>query len=134
MDVDYNDMDEGIRDLVKALNEAGFETIDSGDGRSKFLDPNWDATRCPTMACPHVILKQSASLSNAIETAQAVDRWAESVVGVATIGDLALDVEVAHDEDKPEGPFFVALIGPDTEFAEVAEAALDEFMERNEVG
>lgn len=31
------DLDPGIRDLVIALNAAGFETTDSGDGKSKFV-------------------------------------------------------------------------------------------------
>lgn len=31
------DLDPGVRDLVIALNAAGFETTDSGDGKSKFV-------------------------------------------------------------------------------------------------
>jgi hypothetical protein len=33
--VDYRYLDPGIRDIVRRLNEAGFETTDSGDGVSK---------------------------------------------------------------------------------------------------
>lgn len=133
MSVDYGDIDPGIRGVAKALNEAGFETTDSGDGRSKFLDPKWDATRCPTMACPHVILKQSADFAEAGEVADNVVEWADSGAGVAAIGGLALEVTIMGSESEG-GPCFVALMGPETEFAEVAEAALDEYMKRNEVG
>lgn len=31
-DIDYNDLDPGIRDTVRLLRTAGFETTDSGDG------------------------------------------------------------------------------------------------------
>lgn len=30
--MDFDDIDEGIRDLVILLNECGYETTDSGDG------------------------------------------------------------------------------------------------------
>jgi hypothetical protein len=33
--IDYEQLDPGVRDLVKRLREAGFETTDSGDGVSK---------------------------------------------------------------------------------------------------
>ena len=29
---DYNEIDPGIRHVVKAINDAGYETSDSGDG------------------------------------------------------------------------------------------------------
>jgi hypothetical protein len=32
---DFADLDPGIRDIVERLREAGFETVDSGDGKSK---------------------------------------------------------------------------------------------------
>lgn len=31
-EIDYNEIDPGIRHVVKALNDAGYETSDSGDG------------------------------------------------------------------------------------------------------
>lgn len=33
--IDYSEMDPGIREVVRRLREAGFNTCDSGDGRSK---------------------------------------------------------------------------------------------------
>jgi hypothetical protein len=35
MDVDYDALDPGIRELVRRLNGAGIETCDSGDGVTK---------------------------------------------------------------------------------------------------
>jgi hypothetical protein len=34
--VPYDELDPGIRRLVRLLNDNGFKTCDSGDGRSKF--------------------------------------------------------------------------------------------------
>jgi hypothetical protein len=35
MSIDYEQIDPGVRKLVRWLNELGFETTDSGDGYSK---------------------------------------------------------------------------------------------------
>lgn len=45
-------LDPGIRETVVRVNEAGFETTDSGDGVSKPAD-------CRVFDCPHVIVKVS---------------------------------------------------------------------------
>ncbi len=49
-DINYKDLDPGIREVVKYLHELGYDTTDSGDGVSK-----------PDMACaidqPHVVCK-----------------------------------------------------------------------------
>jgi len=42
MGFNLEEIDEGVRKEVQALREQGFETVDSGDGRSKF-DENGDA-------------------------------------------------------------------------------------------
>lgn len=36
--IDYDALDPGIRDVVRAINEWGWETCDSGDGVSKPAD------------------------------------------------------------------------------------------------
>lgn len=50
--VPYEQLDPGIRKVVRWLNENGFETTDSGDGRSKFLgeDPPCCAMNFPNVA------------------------------------------------------------------------------------
>jgi hypothetical protein len=37
-DLDYSTLDPGIRDTVRLLRDAGFDTTDSGDGVSKPAD------------------------------------------------------------------------------------------------
>jgi hypothetical protein len=37
-DLNYNDLDPGIRETVRLLRDEGFETVDSGDGVAKPLD------------------------------------------------------------------------------------------------
>lgn len=62
--VPYDNLDPGIRRLVRFLNDNGFETCDSGDGRSKFGSdgkplPEWqsDDDRFEwVMDVPHVVV------------------------------------------------------------------------------
>lgn len=49
-DLDYNQLDMGIRKVVRWLREQGFETTDSGDGESKS-----DGARVFDM--PHVAIR-----------------------------------------------------------------------------
>lgn len=49
--VNYDELDPGIRDMVRAINEWGWATTDSGDGVSK-QEPEWD-TSC-VIPYPHV--------------------------------------------------------------------------------
>jgi hypothetical protein len=37
-EIDYSELDPGIRDVVRVMREAGFDTTDSGDGVSKPKD------------------------------------------------------------------------------------------------
>lgn len=48
--------DPGIRDTVRYLMEVGFDTCDSGDGRSKYEGAGCDPEACPATPCPHVWL------------------------------------------------------------------------------
>ena len=53
VELDYSEIDPGIRETVRWLRSHGFETTDSGDGISKFDGPNF-------MGCaleyPHVFM------------------------------------------------------------------------------
>ena len=46
--VPYDDLDSGIREVVRWLNTHGFDTVDSGDGKAKFTEdgqplPGWES-------------------------------------------------------------------------------------------
>lgn len=51
--VNYDELDPGIREVVKMLNDHGFETSDSGDGVSK--PKEWFESG-EAIPFPHVIL------------------------------------------------------------------------------
>lgn len=52
-EIDYSGLDPGIRETVRRLRAAGFETTDSGDGRSK-LSAGYDADEI--LPYPHVVI------------------------------------------------------------------------------
>lgn len=47
-DFDYSQLDEGIREVVRALRDAGFDTCDSGDGSK--ADEMGCALHCPNVS------------------------------------------------------------------------------------
>lgn len=49
--LDYDALDPGIRDVVRLIREAGYETTDSGDGISK------RATQPDALPFPHVVVR-----------------------------------------------------------------------------
>lgn len=59
MSAPYDEVDPGVRQLVRLLAEEGFCTCDSGDGRSKFQEDGsplseWDGVAL--IAVPHVAM------------------------------------------------------------------------------
>lgn len=58
-DFDYEQLDPGIRDVVRQLHAWEFHTCDSGDGVTKISDPEWkeslDAGQL--IEFPHVIIE-----------------------------------------------------------------------------
>ncbi len=54
----YDELDPWIRDKVRAINEAGFETTDSGDGVSKPAD--WYESGC-AIPFPHVVVSTTSA-------------------------------------------------------------------------
>lgn len=54
-DFDYEQLDPGIRDLVRAVHAAGFETTDSGDGVTK---KEWIESG-EAMPFPHIVCNTS---------------------------------------------------------------------------
>jgi len=58
MDVPYSELDPGIRNTVRWLNDNDFSTHDSGDGVSKFVGD--DPMDC-ALPFPHVVMLVSAA-------------------------------------------------------------------------
>ena len=56
----YENLDPGIREVVRVLRDAGFVTTDSGDGVSKWENPpEWmteDPEGCGVLRIPHVFM------------------------------------------------------------------------------
>lgn len=61
----YDELDPGIREVVRALNDAGFDTSDSGDGVSKPAD--WYESGC-AIPFPHVVM--ATSVASMVEDAK----------------------------------------------------------------
>jgi hypothetical protein len=62
----YDDLDPGIREVVRWLNDNDFDTCDSGDGKAKFGEdgkplPEWDTGPDAEYDCvnpfPHVAMR-----------------------------------------------------------------------------
>jgi len=108
---DIEGLDPGVRQLVVRLNEAGFETCDSGDGYTKFLDPR-NHTEF-VLKYPHVFIRvHRADLFATVDRVEAYlrtqgvvfDRTSlsegqPSVVGHVEPNDLWCFVEVANVTD-----------------------------------
>lgn len=67
--MNYDELDPGIRDIVRLLNESGHVTTDSGDGVSKPAD--WYASG-EAIPFPHVVIE--AEREELCEHADAVAR------------------------------------------------------------
>ncbi len=67
-DFDYEQIDPGIRDTVRLLRDAGFETTDSGDGVSK---PDMvcalDFPHVAAVCAPHLILAEAKRMAEVLE-------------------------------------------------------------------
>lgn len=58
--LDFDTLDPGIRDLVRALLAAGFQTCDSGDGRHKATTGEYEDGSYSDL--PHVVIRPSGDL------------------------------------------------------------------------
>lgn len=59
MAVPYDDLDPGIRAVVRWLNDNGFTTTDSGDGKTKYANGEECAMEC-AMPFPNVAIRVDA--------------------------------------------------------------------------
>lgn len=61
--MNYDDLDPGIRETVRRLNAAGFETSDSGDGVSKDGEERvLDVAHVVIVAKPETLIEDSKKL------------------------------------------------------------------------
>lgn len=54
--INYDELDPNIRKLVKYLNDKGYTTCDSGDGKYKFEVLGWSKDDC-ALNIPHVFMQ-----------------------------------------------------------------------------
>ena len=116
-DIPYDDLDPGIREVVRWLNEAGFPTMDSGDGKAKFDDdgnelPGWEGGTCG-YGVPHAIIAVHPHML--VEQADDLVRALRSQVGI-TVQATSPDgsgVEVQANYDPANGIAVVVLSGLD---------------------
>ncbi len=71
--MNYAELDPGVREFVRELQERGYRTTDSGDGRTKH-------PTCRVMAGAHIILvcaksEVEAVMQEVIDLAEASDEW-----------------------------------------------------------
>ena len=120
--VPYDDLDPGIREVVRWLNDNGFDTNDSGDGKAKFNEdgtplPDWASPEDQGYDCviphPHVVM--SCPVENLgpecdrlrdLLLAAGVDIGAQGPDGEATI-------QGTYDPMLPEYPAYILLMGVD---------------------
>jgi hypothetical protein len=63
-EIDYSQLDEGIRDAVRFVRSRGFVTTDSGDGRLEGAK----AEMADTLPFPHVVVQLDDTLTMVAET------------------------------------------------------------------
>ncbi len=109
---DYADIDPGIREVVRFLRGHGFDTVDSGDGKTKFPDgPEGGAMGC---AVPMANVAIEVEPENLVKEADRLRDLLESVgvpVGALSGGpeDDAL-VEIQAGYDPADGSSIVVLM------------------------
>lgn len=85
---DYDSLDEGIREKVRSLQKAGFNTIDSGDGSK------WDWMSCASMPHAHIVCRMDAlgTMSHCMDASQ---------VGLDILGDgWTAEISYTYGEDS----------------------------------
>jgi len=121
MAVPYDDLDPGIRRVVRWLNANGFETLDSGDGVSKFGEdgkplPDWEMPPDAGFECvmphPHVVMAVAVA-----ELGPECDRLRDLLVAtgipVSAIGpeDSDIAIQGTYDPCLEDHPAYIMLMG-----------------------
>lgn len=95
-DIDYDELDPGIREVVRRLNDAGFTTTDSGDGVSK-VDwiANGEALDFPHV---HVICTGAEMLDETRRLKDVVESWGVRLAPVGHESVALVDLAEASGE------------------------------------
>lgn len=109
--VPWDELDVGVRGVVRLLNENGFETCDSGDGKSKFGEdgkplPEWKSDNPDfewVMDIPHVAMGVPAD-----RLAVECDRLLE----VLTKAGVKVDTQGLEETPTIQGTYDPAGSGP----------------------
>lgn len=107
----FENVDPGIRETVHLLMEAGFMTMDSGDGISKYAE--YDGEGVPPAPCPHVWLMPVCNEGEAGALCRQLDAWIEAHPGLPVDEAVVLEPWVGNDDDEPGYSWVVGVIGPD---------------------
>lgn len=67
-DIDFGELDPGVRELVRRLREQNFLTCDSGDGVSKPADER-------VFDRPHVMIAEAHRLQTLVDSWVSSDEW-----------------------------------------------------------
>ena len=117
--LDYEGLDPGIRKVVRWLNDNGFKTVDSGDGRSKFGEdgrplPDWDSGDPEfdlVIPYAHVVI-EVAPEALVTESDRLRDRLRERGIDVGEMGPgNEVAINGTYDPCLPEHPAFIMLVG-----------------------
>lgn len=97
-DLDYAKLDPGIREAVRWLRELGFNTTDSGDGRSK-------PEEARSIEGPHVVI--------VYEGPDFLEIVAEDLLGLLAdrFGEVPGDVEIQANFNPRDGVCMILVLG-----------------------
>jgi hypothetical protein len=122
MSVPYDDLDPGIRQVVRWLNDNDFTTHDSGDGKTKFQEdgetplPDWatgDEGYDCVMPFPHVIMSVAVDVMGP-ECVRLRDLLLERGLPVGVQGpDDDISIQGSFDPCLEKHPAYVMLFGLD---------------------
>jgi hypothetical protein len=100
--INYEELDPGIRDVVKVLRENGFYTTDSGDGVSK-------TERDGVIDFPHVVMLPDEGDTTGIATA-------DRLLKVVMQNDLPHDTGVIESSYDPTDGYILIWYKPEGEY------------------
>jgi hypothetical protein len=103
--MNYSELDPGIRETVRRLNDLGFETTDSGDGETK-LAAGWSPDEARDV--PHVCIRSKAG-DLCMQADRLVRELTRAGMCVEPVGHSGIFVQATYD--PADGTAVIELIG-----------------------